>query len=926
MSRSEEPGAGSGAGRRGASPWHALPTEDVAGRLETDREQGLSGDEASRRREEHGPNRIRSGEEISPLGIFVDQFRDFLIYLLVLAAALSVAVGFLPGAEPNWVDALLILAILLANGVFGFVQDYRAERAIRALQELATPDADVIRDGDRRTVDAEDLVVGDLVVLEQGDVVPADVRLLEATSLETQEAALTGESTSVRKEPAVVDGETPLAERRGMAFMNTSVVRGKGRALVVATGMETEMGSIAARIQEADEDQTPFQEEVDALGRRIGYGVLGLIVLVAALQLAFTAADAIAVLLVAVTLAVAAVPEGLPAVVTLTLALGSRRMLERNALVRRLPVVESLGSVDVIVTDKTGTITENQMTVRRIWLGGETWEVTGSGTDPEGEFRIVGGEGGPGDAEVLEPILRCGAECNDSEPAPEDGEEDYIGDPTEVALRVSAAKAGIRGGSERLREVPFSSERKRMTVVTGGESAGSAVAWTKGAPEVVLERCDRLLEDGEVVELSDERREEVLERNRELAREAYRVLGFAWRRIEGDPDGPSDDELESGLVFLGLQAMIDPPRPEVADAVEECRKAGIRVVMATGDNLETGKAVGAEVGFDPEGALTGSDVEAMGDEELRERVGSVEVFARVSPEHKVRLLEALQDRGHRVAMTGDGVNDAPAVRNADVGISMGIRGTDVTKEASDMVLRDDNFATIRDAVAEGRAIFDNIRKFVNFLLSANAGEVLAVFFGVLVGGALFPELFAASSEALILTPVMLLWINLVTDGLPALALGVDPRTEGIMDRPPRPSEEGVIGGRIVASVLVLGAAITVVGLVLFFRGLEATGDLVLAQTLLFTFLVTIEMVIIQVIRGRYGLEVLSNRWLVAAVASSVGLQLLVLYSPLQEFFGVRALSLEAWGWIGLATVGFTLLAVAGSRVLSRLIPERAEPR
>ncbi len=917
---------GAAAGRGGAddrATWHALTAAEVADRLDTDPDAGLRADEASRRRREQGPNRIRSGEEISPLAIFADQFRDFLIYLLVLAAVLSVAVGFMPDADPNWIDAGLILAILLANGVFGFVQDYRAERAIRALQELATPDADVVRGGQRRTVDAEALVVGDVVVVEQGDVVPADVRLVEAASMETQEAALTGESSSVAKGLEAVDEGTPLAERRGMAFMNTSVVRGKGRGVVVATGMDTEMGSIAARIQEADQDQTPFQQEVDVLGRRIGYGVLGLIVLVAGLQLTFTEADAIAVLLVAVTLAVAAVPEGLPAVVTLTLALGSRRMLDRNALVRRLPVVESLGSVDVIVTDKTGTITENQMTVRRVRAGGETWEVTGSGTDPEGQFRPVDGDDGSPDPAVLEPILRCGAECNDSMPAPDDQEEDYLGDPTEVALRVSAAKAGIEGGSDRLREVPFSSERKRMTVVTDGEPP---VAWMKGAPEVVLERCDRILEDGEETDLSEDRRAEILERNRELAGEAYRVLGFARRELEGDSQGPSDDELESGLTFLGLQAMIDPPRPEVAEAVKDCRKAGIRVVMATGDNLETGKAVGEEVGFDPEGALTGADVEAMEDEELRAKAESVEVFARVSPEHKVRLLEALQNRGHRVAMTGDGVNDAPAVRNADVGISMGIRGTDVTREASDMVLRDDNFATIRDAVAEGRTIFDNIRKFVNFLLSANAGEVLAVFFGVLVGGALFPERFAARSEALVLTPVMLLWINLVTDGLPALALGVDPRTPGIMDRPPRPSEEGVIGGRVLASVLALGAAITVVGLVLFFRGLEATGDLVLAQTLLFTFLVTIEMVIIQVIRGRYGLGPLSNRWLVAAVTSSIGLQLLVLYSPLQEFFRVRALSIGQWGWIGLAAAAFTLLAVAASRTLSRFLPERTAAR
>jgi len=891
--------------------WHATETEAVLDALGVD-EEGLTADEAARRREQYGENDIQEEEEISALATFLAQFRSFLIYLLIVAAGLSLAVGLLPGEEPNYVDAGLIATILLANGVFGFVQDYRAEKSIQKLRELASPDATVLRDGAKVEISAREVVPGDVVFVEQGDAVPADARLLSTTNLETDEAALTGESATVAKRTDVLDADAPLAERENMVYMNTNAVKGHGKAVVVATGMETEVGAIATQIQEAEERKTPFQREVDALGQRIGYGVMALIALVGVVQFLFTAASPISIALVGITLAVAAVPEGLPAVVTLTLAVGSRKMLNRNALVRRLPVVESLGSVDVIVTDKTGTLTESQMTVKRLFFGGQEYEVTGAGLASEGEFLR---DDEPVDPARLDPLLRCGVVCNNAERAADSADVEYLGDPTEIALLVAGRKAGVDPDDERLREVPFSSDRRRMTVVVPGEDGPTA--YMKGAPETVLDRCDRVLVDGAEEDLTDERREAILDRTEAFAGDALRVLGFA--RATGVDADADEEDLESGLVFLGLQGMIDPPREEVREAVADCRDAGIRVVMVTGDNLTTATAIGEQIGFDSGGAMTGREVAELPESELRETVEDVEVFARVAPEHKVTILQALQANGHDVAMTGDGVNDAPALRNADVGISMGERGTDVAKQASDMVLQDDNFVTIRDAIAEGRGIFDNIRKFVTLLLSANAGEVLAVLFGVLLGSFLFPELFASRSEALILTPVMLLWINLVTDGLPALALGVDPKAEGIMDRAPRAEDEPIIDSHVVAYILTIGSTMTVVGLVLFFYGLTATGSLRFPQTLLFTFVVVGELAIIQVIRSRFEQPMFSNRWLVGAVVGSTLLHLLVLYTPVAALFRVTPLDVEGWGLIAGGTAVFLLLNVVGARLNDALV-------
>jgi Ca2+-transporting ATPase len=892
--------------------WHHQSADQVLQHLKS-APQGLSSKEAKRRLKDYGRNEISKGREISPLRLLLSQFNDFLIYLLLAAAALSVGVGYLPGSEPEYTDAVLILIIVLANGLFGFIQDYRAEKAMQSLRTLSAPQARVLRDGKKVTVPAIEIVPGDVILIDQGTRIAADVRLLESYSLETMEASLTGESANVSKSVAIVDEAAVLAERSNMLFMNTDAVRGRGKAVVVATGMTTEVGVIAAEIAEAEKRDTPFQTEINRMGKQMGYAILGLIGVVMAVEYFLTETSVITIILVAITLAVAAVPEGLPAVVTLTLAMGSQKMIKQNALVRRLSVVESLGSVDVIVTDKTGTLTENQMTVKRLYFSGIVYEVTGTGTNPQGEFLR---EGEPVPAGTLEPLLACGAMVNDAE-ALETGEGDYYGDPTEVALLVAAAKAGIAPKVERLREIPFSSERKRMTVIAKQEPPK---AYMKGAPEYILERCDRVWEDGEVKSLDDMTRQAILDKNQEFADGAFRVLACAFKEV--DALDAAEEAIEEGMIFLGLQAMIDPPRAEVKEAVQDCRVAGIRVIMVTGDNLATAKAIGAQIGFSGEKAMTGSELERLSHEEVKDSVEQVEIFARVSPHHKVILLKALQEKGHRVAMTGDGVNDAPALRNADVGVAMGRRGTDVAKEAADMILQDDNFVTLRNAIAEGRGIFDNIRKFVNYLLSANAGEIMIVFVGVLVGSTLFPEHFAGQAQALILTPVMLLWINLLTDGLPALALGADPAMKGIMKRPPRPADEPVICTEIIASIFNIGLVMAISGLLLFFHVLGSGGGLVRAQTVLFTFIVVVEMVRIQMIRARYGQSILSNRWLVGAVVSTLILQGAVIYTPLDEFFHVEALLLGDWQWIGVGFATFLVLSLTGQKIMDMALARR----
>ncbi|WP_254764371.1 cation-translocating P-type ATPase [Natrinema marinum] len=843
------------------------------------RPNGLSNGEVRRRREEHGENEIVQGGGRSAVDIFVAQFDSVLIWVLVVAALLSIWAG-------HTIDAVLIAVIVVANGIFGFVQDYQAERSLESLRELAAPTATVRRAGESRTVDATELVPGDVVVLRGGDVIPADGRLLEATGLEVDEAALTGESVPVSKASEAVDPDAPLAERSSMVYKGTNVTRGKGVAVVTGTGMETAVGAIARELAATEETETPLQGELDRLGRSLGIGVLALSALVAPL-LILRGTDAIGAALTAVSLAVAAIPEGLPAVVTLTLALGVRRMSAENALVRRLPAVEALGAVDVICTDKTGTLTKGQMTVSRCWVHDAVLEF-----DEEQAARTEAANGGaladaesvvgdttgaadgaaeadaPSDHEEL--LLRIGALCNDSTL-----EE---GDPTEQALLEAADRRGLdrealRAENPRTGEVPFSSERKWMGTVHGD------VGYVKGAPEVVVDNCDRVLTADGPAALTDERRERIETRVREFGDDALRVLAMAYREEPASPD-----DLADGLTFVGLTGMIDPPRTEVANAIAATNRAGIDVKMVTGDNVRTAGAIAETLGIGTE-VLEGRAIEGMDDATLRERVESVDVFARTSPEHKVRILRALQDRGHDVAMTGDGVNDAPALKNADVGVAMGIRGTDVARQASDVVLLDDNYATIERAVERGRTIFDNVWKFVAYLLSANVAEVALVFIASLFG-------------YLILPAVQLLWINLLTDGLPALALGADPNSGDVMDRPPRDPEQGIIGRPMLALVGGVGAVTTTVmlGLTLFtLAGAAAVTPY--AMTMVFTGFVFLEFEKLYVIRWLRGTPTLSNRWLAAAVAASVALQLAVLYTPLNRYFGTVPLEAADWGLI-----------------------------
>ncbi len=880
--------------------------------LETS-DQGLTRAAAARTLENEGPNEIEAGEAISPLRILLEQYSSALIWILVVAAGVMAAVG-------HTLDAAVIAGIVVFITLFGFVQDYRAEQSIQALEEMSTRYALVRRDGKKREVDATTVVPGDVFFVEPGDIIPADGRLIEESNLAVDEAALTGESAAVSKEVDTVDEETALAERHNMLYKDTVVKRGTAMAVVVETGPESEMGQIATALEEADDRDTPFQAEMDRLGKVIAIAVVSAVGIIGVAELVVGDTPPLEVFLTAVGIAVSAVPEGLPAVVTLSLALGARRMAEQNALVRRLPIVEALGSVDVICTDKTGTLTEEEMTVQKISANRERYEVTGSGYDTDGEFLH---DGEPVDIDQVAELLRCGMLCNNVDigqrereaPATIDSdgdsagkhtddtdEETYLGDPTEIALFVAAQKAGFNHETlneqyPRLGEVDFTSARKRMTT-THRTPDGETVAYMKGAPETVLERCNRELVDGEIVELSADRRAEIGAETDDFAEDALRVMGFAFRpNISPRAAETPTDEIEQDMIFVGLQGMLDPPRPEVPGAIEACLDSGINLVMITGDNAVTARAVGEMVGLRSTRVVRGPELDKLTDQELRAIIEDVDIFARTSPDHKTRILQTLQESGHTVAMTGDGVNDAPAVKNADVGVAMGIRGTDVTEQASDIVLLDDNFATIRDAVKGGRRIFDNVRKFVNYLLSGNSGEVTMIFTGSMLG------------FGLVINPIQILWINVVTDGIPALSMGVDPPADDIMERDPRPPSEGVITDRIVTSIVGIAVFMTLCLLPLFYIHWRV-GDVVLAQTMVFTGFVVMEIVRLQAIRFRYGLSVLSNPWLVVAVCVAVGLQLVVLYTSIgQTLFTVEPLSLVHWGQIGIAAVAFLVMMV-----------------
>lgn len=874
-------------------PWHAMTVEEVLNELKTSL-KGLSSREASARLQEYGPNELEETKKRGVLEVFVDQFKSVLVALLVFAAVFSVLIR-------EYVDAAAIGAILIVNSILGTIQEYRAERALEALKRLAAPRAAVIRDGVQVKIASTEVVPGDVIVLQAGDRVPADARLIESVNLKVDESVLTGESVPVEKlADVVLDEDTPLSERRNMIYSSTVVSYGRGKAVVVGTGMNTEIGRIAAMVQLEEKEETPLQRRLDSFGKKLGAFILLLTALVTVEGIyELRGLESLSVLeevvLTGISLAVSAVPEGLPAVVTVVLAIGVQRMASRNAIVRRLAAVETLGSATVIATDKTGTITMNEMTVRQVWVSGRLLDVGSLEISSSPEISLHS----PVDALVKGSVL-----CNDSDIEERGGELVKVGDPTELALLSMAWNLRVdyrelRRLHPRVAEVPFDSARKRMTTF---HSLGEEVlAFMKGAPEVVLSLCDRVLwEGGEFRELDKGLRAEINEVTRDMAARALRVLAVAYKRIpEGEELGPRQ---ESGMVLVGLVGMMDPPRPEVPDAVRKAKRAGIRVVMVTGDHALTAAAVAREVGIDDSGrVVTGWELDSMSDEELQEVVKEVSVFARVSPEHKLRILKALKAGGDVVAMTGDGVNDAPAVKKADIGIAMGIRGSDVTREAADMVLTDDNFATIVNAIEEGRRIYENIRKFIRLLLSANWDEIMVV------SAAAFLDL------PLPFLPLQILWLNLLTDGLPAMALGLDPPDEDVMERGPRDPNEEIYHGMLwYITVAALVAAVA--SLVPFWLELKVTGDVTRARTLAFTIAVVFELFLALNCRSprKYVYSswsaLTANKALLLAIASSFALQLVVIYlPPLQLVFKTAPLNLRDWGLVLVGASGGIIL-------------------
>lgn len=896
---------------------HRESVESVLTALRTDLQRGLSEPEARARLAHDGRNELLSEPPIPPWRKFLAQFQDVLVIVLLIATVISVAVWWYEQDSTLPYEAIAIVAVVWLNAIMGYMQEARAERAVAALRAMSAADARLIRDGEQRRIPATDIVPGDIIVIEEGDTIPADARLLHAVALQTAEAPLTGESFPVSKNTQPVqDDDVAVGDRHNMVFSGTAATYGRGRAVVVATGMQTEMGRIAGLLKQTTDEVTPLQRELDRTGKRLGVMVLIIaIVMVTTILLTTDVTDfgAMAdVLIVGVALAVAAVPEGLPAVVTAVLALGVQRMAQRNAIVRRLAAVETLGSATVIASDKTGTLTKNEMTARVVVTASGRARFGGTGYSPAGDVHTDQGDQIEGALRFeVERVLVAADRANNAALQERDGRWMVQGDPTEGALIVAARKAGLPADRletrfARIAEVPFSSERKLMsTVHRDAERHERLIVFTKGAPDVLLGRCPHELAGRKSRPLTEARRQEILGTIDALAGEALRTLGVAFRSLPANvlERESADDRLEQELVFLGLIGMIDPPREEAKDAVARTKSAGIRPIMITGDHPKTAAVIADELGIlDGGRAMTGAELEKLPDDTFDAEVKKVSVYARVNPAHKMRIVKALRRGGAVVAMTGDGVNDAPALKAADIGVAMGITGTDVSKEAADMVLTDDNFASIVAAVEEGRAIFSNIRKFLRYLLSSNIGEVLTMFMGVL----LVNVIGATAEGTAVVLPLLathILWINLVTDGAPALALGMDPPEADVMNRPPRPRGEPVINRGMWTGILFVGAIMAAGTLLIFDASLpggllQGSGDLRYAQTMAFTTLMLLQM--FNVFNARSDdvsafAGLFTNPWLWAAIGLSLALQLAVIHLPfLQQAFGTVGLGLGDW--------------------------------
>lgn len=889
--------------------WHTLDSAKTLALLQSDRTTGLSAQEVIARREQVGANVLEEAKGRSNWRILLDQFTNVMLLMLIAVAVISGVISLRANEVPK--DAIAIFAIVILNGVLGYFQESRAEKALAALKQMAAPNVRIIRDGKTMEVPSQDLVPGDVLLLEAGMQVAADGRLLEASSLQVRESALTGEAHAVTKDAQVVlEHDANLGDRANLVFQGTEVVYGRGTALVTQTGMQTELGRIASMLQAVESEPTPLQQRMDQLGNTLVTGSLILVTLVVVGGVWQAGWEAFENLLeVSLSMAVAVVPEGLPAVITVTLAIGTQRMVRRNALIRRLPAVETLGSVTTICSDKTGTLTQNKMIVQVVQTASHRYQVSGDGYTPEGSFHAANEFVQPLEQPELLRLALCGVLCNDAILQKEQGEWAILGDPTEGALVVLAGKSGLNqqmliSQFSRVAEFAFSSERKRMSVVVkpalAAESSLSAIAgspywlFSKGSPELLLERCQLIQNGHETLSLDEAKRSEILRNNEEMASQGLRVLGLACKSLDAPPESTAtEDTIEQNLVWLGLVGMLDAPRAEVREAVKLCQQAGIRPIMITGDHQLTAKAIAADLGIARTDAptLTGKTLEAMTLEDLQQAVQEVQVYARVSPEHKLRIVQALQSQHHVVAMTGDGVNDAPALKQADIGIAMGITGTDVSKEASDMVLLDDNFATIVAATEEGRVVYNNIRRFVKYILGSNIGEVLTI--------AASPILLPILDVPL--TPLQILWMNLVTDGFPALALAVEPAEPDVMERPPHDPKESIFARGLGAYMLRIGIVFSVISISLMHwayyhaQNPAFPGDPERWKTMVFTTLCLAQMGHAIAVRSNtqmtYQMSPTSNPFVLAAVVITTVLQLMLIYvEPLRNFFGTELLS------------------------------------
>ncbi len=868
--------------------WQTKELDEVIKAFDSDAKTGLRGEDARKRAEKEGLNELVRIARTPWYRVLLRQFTDVLILILFAAAAISLAIG-----EVG--DALTILVIIALNGVLGFVQEFKAENAIEALRQMLHPTARVLRDAKEQIIDAKLLVRGDIVLLEIGDKVPADLRLLQSFNLKADESALTGESASVAKNSDPPNREGALSEQSNMAWMGTAVVNGRGSGLVVETGMATQFGKIAGMAQRVKAAPTPLQKKLAVLGRKLGIYSVAISVMVALIGW-LLGKDMVEMFLTGVALAVAVVPEGLPAVVTITLALGIKAMAKQKALLRRLQAAETLGAATTICTDKTGTLTKNQMTVKKIWLPSVEVEVTGSGYDPAGHFEAGGEKIDYRDHAGLMLLLKSALVCCHAKVQKSGGGWEAIGEPTEAALVVAAYKAWLCEEDKEsiISEFSFNSARKRMSVIV--HDKGTLTAYVKGAPEVILERSSRLFEEGKAITFDAAQKEAAEAAYKAMAAGGMRTLAVAFREL-GDEARLSEESVESDLVLLGIVGIIDPPHEEVPEAVRTADEAGLKVIMITGDSPDTALSIADAIGLKAERAVCSGELAEMGDEALAKLLKERVLFARTRPEEKLRIVKMLKSRGEVVAMTGDGVNDAPALKEADVGIAMGKKGTDVAKSASDIVLTDDNFASIVNAVKEGRREYDNIQKFVQYLLASNSGEVIAIFVNILLGG------------PLILIPVQILWMNLVTDGMTAVALGVEPAEKGIMKRPPRGVDEPILDRYGMIMIALLGSYVGLATLWLFHHYLsqDPENGILLAQTVAFTGIIILEKMIVLNFRSRREpmsvIGFFSNRWLLGAIALTVALQAGAVYLPfLQEALHTTAMGWEDWGIIVLVAL------------------------